>query len=159
MPDYSKITLSEFEPSQAETLYKILVFQKLCPGKFLLDDPYPNAELQEDELWELKRRLNNLMPLESMIIDLWDYDLHFEETTFEATYFDVACGPADLANAEAESLQEEFLNWNIEYNMGYDQADWEEGEYEKWVLEECKNFIKKWRQNIYDKSIKALNQR
>lgn len=153
MPDISKIPLAAFKPSQEEILFKVLMLQKLCPEKFLIENPHPLEELNSEEIWELKSKLNDLMPKESVILSLWDYDLHFEDTTFEDTYFDVTLGPEYLALAQSVTLQEDFLNWNIEYNMGYDQADWEEGEFDKWVLEECKNFIKKWRLNIYNKFI------
>jgi hypothetical protein len=30
------------------------------------------------------------MPLDTMVTDMWDWDIHFEKLTFVDTYFDVA---------------------------------------------------------------------
>ncbi len=83
-----------------------------------------------------------------MVTDMWDWDIHFENSTFVDTYFDVALGPEDVALAEAESLQEDILGWIDEYGMDYAQDQMTQEELEAMVLMQCREFILKWRDNI-----------
>jgi hypothetical protein len=54
-----------------------------------------------------------------------------------------------VALAQVEYLQEDFLGWNDEYDMGYAQDQWDsQEELEEWVLEQCQKFIRGWRRNI-----------
>lgn len=131
---------------------KILAFQKMLPGKFLLKEPFHYDELDEDDVNILKEALKEFMPLDTIVTDLWDCDIHFEDRTFEDTYFDVALGPEEYAIKQARFLKDDILAWIDECGMDYDQGQWDELEFQNWVLDHCIRFIKGWRLNI----IKAI---
>lgn len=152
MQSKDNIRISSFSPNQRDIIFKILVFQKMCPDKFLLQDPWPHEELDEDVLEELKYALNRLMPLDSIVIDMWDWDIHFEDRTFKDTYFDVALGPEEYAIEQAMFLKEDMLAWIDEFCIDYAEEEWGE-DFEDWVYEQCVEFIKGWRSNI----IKAVS--
>ena len=159
MDSTDNIPIRLFGPKQSAILYKTYIFQKLCPGKFLIEDPWPHDELSDEQVEEVKDTLRELMPLDTMVTDMWDWDLHFEDSTFEDCYFDVALGPEDSALAEAENLKEDILKWIDDYGMDYDQQSnsEEEGkEFEDWVLGQSREFITKWRNNIADKFIHQI---
>jgi hypothetical protein len=98
-----------------------------------------------------KDALRQLMPLDTIVTDMWDYDIHFEDSTFEDTYFDIALGSDEFAHSQAELLKEDILGWMQEFGMDYAQDQWTEEESEQWVLNQCKDFILKWRTNIVRK--------
>jgi len=88
------------------------------------------------------------MPLDTMVTDMWDWDIHFEHSTFIDTYFDIALGPEDAALAEVESLKEDVLGWIDEYGMDYAQDQMSKEEFEEFVVAQCREFILRWRSNI-----------
>ena len=149
MLNKNKISISKFPPDQRDTVFKILVFQKLCKGKFLLQEPWPYDELDEDEVYALRDVLREFMPLDTMVTDMWDWDIHFEDRAFEDTYFDISLGPEEFAIEQAEFLKEDLLAWIDEYGIDYaqEQGDKQE-EFENWVYDNCVKFIKGWRLNI-----------
>jgi hypothetical protein len=135
MDPKENIPISRFGPHQADILFKSLILQNLCPGKFLIEDPCPRDELDENDVEAVRAALRELMPLDTTVTDMWDWDLHFEDTTFEDTYFDVALGPEDFAQAQAECLKEDLLQWIDEYGMDYAQEQRSEEEFEQWIHE------------------------
>lgn len=151
----NKISISNFSPDQRYIVYKLLVFQKFCPGKFLIQEPWPFDELNEDEVGTLKDRLREFMPLDTIVTDLWDWDIRFEDKTFNDSYFDVALGAEQYAIEQAKLLKDDFLEWIDECQMDYDQHRWEnQEEFEDWIHSECVRFIKIWRSNIAKELIK-----
>lgn len=93
--------------------------------------------------------LRELIPLDTIVTDLWNSDIHFEDYTFADSFFDIALGPEDVALMEASALKEDFLRWVQEYDMDYAQEQWDSTEeFEGWVLDQCVLFIRKWRSNI-----------
>lgn len=145
------IPISQFGSQQAGILFKTLVFQKLFPAKFLIPDPWPYDELTDEEVEAGIDALRQLMPLDTIVTDMWDYDVRFEDSTFENTYFDVALGSDEFAYSQAEHLKEDMLGWIQEFGMDYAQDQWTEEEFGQWVLNQCKDFILKWRSNIVRK--------
>lgn len=95
----------------------------------------------------MKEKLIELMPLNHMVMDLWDWDIHFEEITFD-DLVEVVTGSEDYAIEQAKLLAEDFLRWIDEYGMDYDQENWPEGKFEDWIKEECIAFIKDWRLKV-----------
>ena len=142
------IPISQFGSEQADVLFKTLVFQKLYPGKFLVSNPWPYDRLTDEEVDAAKDALTQLMPLDTIVTDMWDYDIHFEGSTFADTYFDVALGSDEFAFAQAEYLKEDILGWIQEFVMDYAQDQYDGDEFGEWVLGQCKDFILKWRRNI-----------
>ena len=148
MPLKEDIPISSFAPGQADILFKTLVFQTLFPGKFSIKDPWLYDEIDEEDVGRAKDALRELMPLDTVVTDMWDWDLHFEDTTFKESYFDIAMGREDHALSEAECLKEDILRWIDEYGMDYAQEQYSEGQFEEWILGQCREFIIKWRLNI-----------
>ena len=152
MDSKNAIPISQFGSEQVGILFKTLVFQKLYPGKFLIPNPCPYDELSDEDVEAGKDALRQLMPLDTIVTDMWDYDIHFEESTFgEGTYFDIALGSDESAHSQAEHLKEDMLGWIQEFGMDYAQDQWTEEEFEQWVLSQCQDFILKWRSNVVRK--------
>ena len=145
------IPISRFGSEQCGILFKTLVFQKLFPGKFLISDPWPYDELTDEEVEAGKDVLRQLMPLNTIVTDMWDWDIRFEDLTLDDTYFDVALGSDEFAYSQAEHLKEDVLTWIQEFCMDYAQDQYDEGEFEQWVLGQWRDFIVKWRNNIEKK--------
>lgn len=119
----------------------------------LLEDPArvlrPDAQdLHDGELLEeLVEQLNRCMPLESMMIDVWDYDVHFEEDLGTDWYFEAAFGSPDSLQGCSQLLAEFLLEKVCELNLDYDQAA-DDAVFEARVREEAQNFIVEWRRRI-----------
>jgi len=71
-----------------------------------------------------KDDLRQLMPLDTIVTDMWDWDIHFEDITFADTYFEVALGLEEVALAYADNLKEDMLLWIDEYDMDYGKTEW-----------------------------------
>ena len=117
------------------------------PGCFSLETPYPPAELSEDQLEELKFQLNRYMPIYSMIIDLWDWDIHFENMLGDEWYFESVFGSASTLKECAEELADYFIEQDYENNLGYDQDD--QGDFKVLIAAEAEKFIAEWRHNFF----------
>lgn len=143
--------ISMFGQDQSDILFKRFVLQKLCPGKFLIEDSWPYDELDDEDIEAAGDVLRALMPLDTIVTDMWDWDIHFEEKTFEETYFDVALGQEEYALTQAEYLKDDLMQWIDEMGMDYAQEEFSGDEFEKWVLEQCLQFVQKWRENIVKK--------
>lgn len=141
-------TLGAFGDEQVDAIFALLVFQRLCPRKFVLEDPFPYDELGDEEVEEMRATLTALMPLDTIVADLWDWDIHFEELTFGDSFFRVALGDEVNALAEAKILADDILGWIDEYGMDYAQESFEDDDFTAWIREESESFIRKWRLNI-----------
>ncbi len=113
----------------------------------VLKTPYPPSALSEEQLEELKDQLRACMPVKSMIIDLWDWDVHFEECLSDDWYFGAVFGDEASVCSSAEELAEFFLEKCDEYGMDYNQTD-DYPEFEDLIRREAKGFIKNWRQAV-----------
>ena len=119
------------------------------------------SNMSEEQQADLKVELQSLMPMNSMIMDMWGWDLHFEDHTFDDCFFEVAFGSEELALEQALYLKDDVLKWIDEYEMDYAQESYKENDSEKWVYDECVKFIKEWRANILASGIMSkilLNQ-
>ncbi len=105
-------------------------------------------EVPEDNGEKLRERLVALMPRDSMVMDLWDWDIHFEETSFD-DITDVAFADEEELCQYAENLAKDFLQWIDEYAMDYNQEGWSsDEEFSEWIGERCLEFMRKWRANV-----------
>ena len=77
--------------------------------------------LEDDELDDLKRRLGEFMPLDSIIIDLWDWDIHFESELCDDWFLSAAFGHPGALDSCSIDLADFFLEKVDEYGMDYDQ--------------------------------------
>jgi len=86
------------------------------------------------------------MPLNFVITDLWDWDIHFEEFLGDDWYFECAFGsPSSLASC-ADQLAEYFGEKCGEYGIDYDYSP-SEPAFESLVREQAAEFIFTWRNN------------
>ncbi len=136
------------------TPLKVRVIQKLCFSKTLHNDSWLSDELSEEEIMSVRNALQALMPMDTMVTDMWDWDIRFEDITFEESFFDVAFGGEDEIAGHAEQLKEDILTWIDEYAMDYAQEQWDDDEFEKWVYEQSveliKNGVKVSRKNLHN---------
>lgn len=114
-------------------------------------DPKPEritSELSDEEFEELRTRLNGCMPLGSMILDLWDEDVRFEESLPSTWYLEAAFGTADSLADCAESLERFFISQVERLGLDYNQQG-EEDLFLDLIRDEARQFVKNWRKNIY----------
>lgn len=143
----------EFIKAQGNTLAGYHLLINTFPDRFEIETPYPPSTLSDEELDELKRRLNECMPSNSMIMDLWDWDIHFEEELGCDWYFEVAFGSlkSNLACC-VDELASFFMEKVIEYDLDYNQ-DNDSAEFNEMVRKEAHDFIIAWRGKIIDKFV------
>jgi hypothetical protein len=113
----------EFLNANRNKLLGYFMLAELSSDPDILETPYPPATLSEEMLDELKDRLRECMPLDSMITDLWDWDIHFEEDLCDDWYFEAVFG-AD-----------------------YDRSS-DDPEFEDLIHVEAVNFILGWRKRV-----------
>lgn len=135
-------------PNKCELLGLYLLSQWF-PGRCYLERFYPPAQLSDDELEEFKTRLNACMPLESLMVDLWEWDIHFEDDLDNGWYFETVFGEPESAQACAEQLAEFFLEKVDEYAMDYDQNA--NDDFEAMILDEALKFVTSWRQRVVER--------
>ncbi|MGH7146939.1 MAG: hypothetical protein ACREIJ_03455 [Nitrospiraceae bacterium] len=117
---------------------------------FSMETPYPPSELTDQELEELKGSLNQCMPLESLLLDLWDWDIHFEDELGDDWYFEAVFGAQSSADSCSEDLANLFLEKCEEYGMDYKQQEDLEA-FKALVREEAVKFVTGWRKNIFNR--------
>ena len=112
---------------------------------------YLNAGFRKDEEEvdsELRERLLDLMPRDSMLLDLWNWDIHFEDESFD-DISNVAFSNNDELAEYANILAEDFLRWIDEYEMDYNQQGWQSpDEFTDWIRQQSLDFLIKWRANV-----------
>jgi len=111
------------------------------------EEIYPPADLSEEQLEDLLDRLTELMPLDSIIVDLWNWDVHFEDYLDNDWFFEAAFGGIETLNGCAEELADSFLEKVDEFDMDYDQYP-EYDIFQSKVREESRKFIAGWRNNV-----------
>lgn len=145
MSDYQK-----FLDTNKQKLLGHFLLKTVSNGSNTLEAPYPPSILNEEHLNELKGQLRECMPLDSMITDLWDWDLHFEKDLDYDWYFDTIFGDESRIDQSAESLSEYFLEKCDKYGIYYHQDD-DDLEFEAMVLRQAKLFIIDWRNRAFVK--------
>ena len=150
-----RVKLSTFlEAMESQLVGQQMVFN-ISGGRVALKSPYPTTVLSDDGLDELKTRLRDCMPRDGMILDLWDYDVHFEELLEDDWYFAAVFGDPSGVDDCAERLAEFFLEKCNEFDMDYDQQG-EEDEFRSRVLAQATQFVLGWRRRVVAKYGSAL---
>ncbi len=139
-------------------LLGLYLLSKWFPGRCSLETPYPPAELSDDELKGFKTHLNACMPLDSLIVDLWSWDIHFENDLEDDWYFETVFGEAASAQACAEQLAEFFIQKADAYVMDHDRVV-TSNDFRAMVREEALKFVTSWRQRIVDRYAKPSASR
>ncbi len=113
------------------------------------DDEDEEEEQDDDEDdEELRERLVALMPPDTIVTDLWNRDIRFEEMSFDDIAEAAFSDGDELANYAAV-LADDFLRWIDEYGMDYDEQSWpSHEEFVAWIGEQCLDFMTKWRSRV-----------
>lgn len=112
-----------------------------------LDAPYPPSALTNDELDALKERIGRCMPLDGMITDLLDWDVHLGDELSDDWYFSTVFGDVSGIGVWAAQLAEFFLEQCARLELDYGQSPNDE-EFDALVLENARNFVLAWRRNV-----------
>lgn len=142
------MSYEEFVEVHKNKLVAYYLLAEWYPGRFDLETPYPPSQLSEHELEELKMRLNECMPLDSMIVDLWGWDIHFEDMLSDDWYFESVFGTPSSVDSCALELADFFLEKVDEFGMDYNQHE-DPLSFETLVKENAIKFITDWRKNIF----------
>lgn len=139
LDDIAMYVVSEYVLSFAE-YYTNENIKAHLNGEFTEDDEEVDEELRE--------RLRALMPRDSMVLDLWNWDIHFEDESFD-DFSNVAFSDNDELAEYAETLAQDFLHWIDEYGMDYNQQSWQSpDEFSEWIRQQSLEFLTKWRANV-----------
>jgi len=126
------------------------------PERFRIEVPYPPSEISEGDLEGLKCKLNECMPPKSIIIDLWDWDAHFEKELDDGWYFEAIFGDESSIEACAGDLADYFQEQVDYFGMDYDQHQ-DEDSFREFVFQESIIFIRKWRDRTFRKFAQEQN--
>ena len=148
------MTYDEFLNDNRYKLLGYFVMSEFLNNPDTIDHPYPPGVISGEQLDELKDRLTECMPLDSMFIDLWDWDIHFERDLSDDWYFETAFGSASSLESCAEDLIAFFLEACSEYDIDYNQSP-DDPEFENLVREEAIKFIRAWRNNLFTRLTKS----
>ena len=111
------------------------------------------TELSDEEFEELKNHLNGCMPLGSMILDLWDENVRFEENLTADWYMEAAFGTAESLTDCADKLEKFFIDQIERLSLDYNQHG-EEELFHDLIKDEARQYVKNWRKNIYSLFLK-----
>lgn len=94
------------------------------------------------------RRLVDCMPRNTIVTDLWDWDIQFQEESFGDIEEVAFCDDNEIERFAAQ-LAADFECWVDEYEMDYNQNEYENPDgFSVFVKEQCLQFMKGWRQNV-----------
>lgn len=135
-------------PFALDEIVQHIVSSYLRPAAENFTNPNIECFLEEDPQDARKRRLIDCMPFDTHITDLWDWDIRFEDESFDDIEEAAFCTEDELP-AYADSLAEDFKRWIDEYDLDYDQINYENPEkFAEWISEQCLQFMKQWRTNV-----------
>ena len=146
------MTFDEFLEANRQTLAAYYILEDWFPDRFRLKRPYPRPIVSPEEWEEARRRLNALIPRDSMIFDLWDWDLHFEDDLGDDWYLAAVFGSEEDVEDCASSLAEYFLENVEKYGMDYDQYG-QEDLFAELMQDQAEAFIRRWREAVFDRFV------
>lgn len=151
--DFQKISLADFPAEHQQKLYELFVISRLTS----LDQTVEISDIYEglgeaDFDREIRRKLVELMPRSSRLIELWNWDVRFEQAAFEdrdAMLQAVVDRDDDSIERWATALRDE---WNLAIDQyGVDMALEElEEDVDDFMMDECRKFMRDWRENVLD---------
>jgi hypothetical protein len=114
-----------------------------------------SSEGEEEAEDELREQLRALMPRDSMVLDLWDWDIYFEDESFD-DLSKVAFSDNEELAEYANTLAQDFLRWIDEYGMDYNQQSGQSpDEFSAWIEQQSLDFLTKWRANVKEALINS----
>ena len=141
------MTYEEFIQANRSKLLGYHLLAELSKEFDILSTPYPPESLTEEQVEMLKHMIKECIPKDSMIVDLWDWDIHFEESLGDDWVYEAVFGAASSLNACAEKLGDFFLEKADEHGMDYNQDPDDPG-FENLVKESAAWFLVGWRENL-----------
>lgn len=141
------MTYNEFLDENQQTLLGYFLLSQFTTNPDILVTPYPPAQLSEEQLAQMQSRLTESIPLDSIITDLWNADIHFEEDLGDDWYFQALFGSAVSAASCAAQLADFFIEKCDDHAFDYDQSP-ESPEFRALVLDHANRLIRGWRKNI-----------
>jgi hypothetical protein len=150
-PEFNVPTaFDRFIDGHRDKLFAMYLLSHWYPGSSRMQMPYPTADLSESDLEDLKARLNSAMPCDSMILDLHDWDVPFQDDLGDDWYFEAAFGGKDSESQCAEELAELFTRKADEYGMEY-EVPIDSEDFQELVQDSARTFIEAWRQRIKER--------
>jgi hypothetical protein len=144
------MTCQAFLRSNGNTILGYYLLTEASAGADTLGTPYPSEQASADALEILRYRLTGCMPVDSMIMDLWDWDIHFENDLDHDWYFDAVFGSPSSIAENAHDLASFFHEKVAEFGTDYDQSK-DYPDFEELVAEEAERFIISWRKNVFER--------
>jgi hypothetical protein len=142
------MNFEEFLAFNRNKLLGYFLLKGWFPDKLCIETPYPPSVLSEEKIEQLMDCFRACMPRDSMMLDLWDWDIHFEDDLGIDWLYEAVFGDQASLDTSAEQLAEFFLEKVDEYDMDYNQTQSDEDfDFAAWVREEALTFIKHWREN------------
>lgn len=143
------MNFDDFKNESGNDAFGYHIMKMWFPDKDALEKKeYITTELSDEEFEELKNNLNGCMPLGSMILDLWDENVRFEENLTSKWYIEAAFGTEDSLSDCATQLENFFLTHVENLALDYNQYG-EELLFQELIRDEARQFVKNWRKNIY----------
>jgi hypothetical protein len=90
--------------------------------------------------------------LDSIITDLWDWDIHFEGLLQADWYSEAAFGSPDSVDGCGKELADLFLEQVDEWDMDYNQHE-DADIFRNMIEEEARKFIRSWRENTFKRLV------
>lgn len=145
----NRTSFPEKVPFVLEDIACYVVNNHLKPKAEEFSNPNIDCHLEGGDPQEARRRrLIECMPLDTLVTELWDWDIRFEEESFEDLEAVAFCADEQLAEY-AHCLAGDVERWINEYDIDYNQNGFENPEaYVKWIRGQCLEFMTKWRSNV-----------
>lgn len=136
-------------PISTEEIARYIEREFLLPAAERFTNLNIECYLEDGNPAEAKaRRLVECMPLDTIVTDLWDWDIRFEQESFDDIEDAAFCSDDELEHF-AELLADDFERWADEYGMDYDQSSFESPEdFSKYVKQQCVQFMEEWQKNV-----------
>jgi len=151
--NFQKITLADFPAEHQGKLYELFVLSRITSvdQSVQISDMYELLE-EADFDSEIRRKLVELMPRSSHLIELWNWDVHFEQSVFE----DRDAMLQALVDPNEHSLEQWVVALRDEWvlaidHYGIDMALEElEEDVDDYMVKVCRKFMQDWRENVLD---------
>jgi ankyrin repeat protein len=141
------MTYDDFLIINHNKFYGYYLLQKLYPDKFGIENIYPPSVLEDKESDNLLYFLRTYMPLDTIITDLWDWDIRFEYDLEADWLYNTIFGDQTNIEENGSELVDFFLEKVDEYELDYNQI-YDDQKFNLFVQEEAARFIKNWRKNL-----------
>lgn len=112
-----------------------------------LETPYPPQAMSDavcELFWD---EIRASIPLDTMITDLWNWDVHFESHLDDDWFYQAIFGPPEVIAACARDVADFFIEQCYELDLDYGTSP-DDPDFEEMILEESEKLIRGWRQNL-----------